>query len=165
MVWYSHNGERIGTYEGHNGTVWRSVVSGVRRVWWECGAARGSGGGGRIAPRPVAVPAEWARWFGCGAMWPPHIVARPTPTRALALLRNLSFCTSRVQCLCQPRDTHPSTWVDIRLSGRRRQNSRKPLRHANAQFRCRTHSPTHDVSRPVVNVCLAASTRRTTPAA
>lgn len=21
-VWYSHNGERLGTYDGHNGTVW-----------------------------------------------------------------------------------------------------------------------------------------------
>lgn len=21
-VWYSHNGERLGTYSGHNGTVW-----------------------------------------------------------------------------------------------------------------------------------------------
>ena len=21
-VWFSHNGERLGTYEGHNGSVW-----------------------------------------------------------------------------------------------------------------------------------------------
>ena len=21
-AWYSHNGERLGTYDGHNGTVW-----------------------------------------------------------------------------------------------------------------------------------------------
>lgn len=21
-VWFSHNGERLGTYDGHNGTVW-----------------------------------------------------------------------------------------------------------------------------------------------
>ena len=21
-VWYTHNGERLGTYDGHNGTVW-----------------------------------------------------------------------------------------------------------------------------------------------
>ena len=21
-VWYSHNGERLGTYDGHNGTIW-----------------------------------------------------------------------------------------------------------------------------------------------
>jgi len=25
-VWYSHNGERLGTYEGHNGTVWTCDV-------------------------------------------------------------------------------------------------------------------------------------------
>lgn len=25
-VWYSHNGERLGTYNGHNGTVWSVAV-------------------------------------------------------------------------------------------------------------------------------------------
>lgn len=27
-LWYSDNGERIGTYEGHNGAVWACDVSG-----------------------------------------------------------------------------------------------------------------------------------------
>jgi translation initiation factor 3 subunit I len=26
-VWYSHNGERLGTYDGHNGAVWDLSVS------------------------------------------------------------------------------------------------------------------------------------------
>ncbi len=25
-AWFSHNGERLGTYEGHNGTVWTCDV-------------------------------------------------------------------------------------------------------------------------------------------
>jgi translation initiation factor 3 subunit I len=27
-AWFSHNGERLGTYEGHNGTVWSVDVDG-----------------------------------------------------------------------------------------------------------------------------------------
>ncbi|KIY66174.1 WD40 repeat-like protein [Cylindrobasidium torrendii FP15055 ss-10] len=30
-VWYSHNGERLGTYEGHNGTVWTLDVDSESR--------------------------------------------------------------------------------------------------------------------------------------
>jgi translation initiation factor 3 subunit I len=36
-VWYTHNGERLGTYDGHTGAVWCLSVNGT---------PHGGGGGG-----------------------------------------------------------------------------------------------------------------------
>ena len=32
-VWYTHNGERLGTYDGHNGTVWTIDVDSKSRLF------------------------------------------------------------------------------------------------------------------------------------
>lgn len=35
-VWFSHNGERLGTYDGHNGTVWTIDVDCVPPAVFFC---------------------------------------------------------------------------------------------------------------------------------
>ena len=40
-VWYTHNGERLGTYDGHNGAIWCLAVNctskyGTKPMWWPC---------------------------------------------------------------------------------------------------------------------------------
>ena len=41
-LWYSDDGERIGTFSGHNGAVWTCDLTGAPR---RCGAGRRNGGG------------------------------------------------------------------------------------------------------------------------
>lgn len=31
-VWYSHNGERLGTYTGHQGSIWTIDVNGIVKL-------------------------------------------------------------------------------------------------------------------------------------
>lgn len=47
-MWHSHNGERLGTYDGHNGTVWtidvdcESLLLHLFMLWQQLAEATGS---------------------------------------------------------------------------------------------------------------------------